>query len=67
MTLKEEDLTIAKKTKLLCVRMSTLLIWKEFCRDHRTVKKDVKKYKLKIQSKGKGFKNLLPRGERKLK
>ena len=41
---------------------------KELCRDHQTIKKAVENIiKLRTQSKGKGFKNLLLRDEWKLK
>ena len=48
--------------------MFTLVISKKFCRDHWTIKKVVRNItNLKTQSKGKGFKNLLPQDECKLK
>ena len=47
--------------------MFTLEKSKELCKDHRTMKVVENINKLKTRSKEKGFKNLLPQHERKLK
>ena len=48
--------------------MFSLEVSKMLWRDHQMMKKDVEnKTKLRTRSKGKGFKNLLSRDERKLK
>ena len=66
-----KELTIVEKqkiAKLFSEGMSTLEISKKLCWDNWMIKKAAENItELWIQSKGKGFKNLPPRDERKLK
>ena len=68
---KWNDLATAEKPKitmLLIEEMSTLKISKELCRDYRTIKKAVEIItKLRILSKERVFKKMLPSDKQKLK